>query len=271
MPNITTKQQICSTPASKSGNGFVTLVRGNPFGARMDIGHSQIIIGRATQCDFRIDDSGVSRRHCAIWRQAGKYFVRDLGSTNRTFVNDLQVSTAEVKSGDIVSIGSCALRFIMPGTIDADWHNALVDLARLDELTSLPNRRAIMDWLEIETRRATLEKRPLALALIDLDHFKRINDGFGHVAGDELLRMVGATLRRNLRSGDLAGRLGGEEFVVVLRETSHQSALEYAERCRRAIASTTFDIKGTLVHATASIGVVSWVAEWRSPAEFFTQ
>jgi diguanylate cyclase (GGDEF)-like protein len=128
--------------------------------------------------------------------------------------------------------------------------------AATDGLTGLPNKRAVTDALRRTFAQATTTKAPIALLLIDLDHFKQINDQRGHGVGDQVLANVGATLRASLRSGDFAGRNGGEEFAVLLPDTEISSALEIAERIRAAIAE--ISLPGSDVTVSASIGVAGF-------------
>jgi diguanylate cyclase (GGDEF)-like protein len=125
--------------------------------------------------------------------------------------------------------------------------------AATDGLTGLPNKRAVTDALKRTFAQATMTKSPLALLLLDLDHFKQVNDQHGHAAGDQVLAGVGAALRGVLRVRDFAGRNGGEEFAVLLPDTDIAAALEIAERIRAAIAEVT--VPGTDVPVTVSVGV----------------
>ena len=128
--------------------------------------------------------------------------------------------------------------------------------AATDGLTGLPNKRAVTDALKRTFAQATMTKAPLALLLLDLDHFKQVNDQYGHAEGDQVLAAVGAALRSVLRARDFAGRNGGEEFAVLLPDTDIAAALEIAERVRATIAEVT--MPGTDVPVTVSIGVAGF-------------
>ena len=128
--------------------------------------------------------------------------------------------------------------------------------AATDGLTGLPNKRAVTDALKRTFAQAATTKAPLALLLLDLDHFKQVNDQRGHAVGDQVLANVGATLRGVLRVRDFAGRNGGEEFAVLLPDTEIDAALEIAERVRAAVAE--ISLPGTDVSVTASIGVAGF-------------
>jgi diguanylate cyclase (GGDEF)-like protein len=128
--------------------------------------------------------------------------------------------------------------------------------AATDSLTGLPNKRAVADALKRTFAQATMTKSPLALLLLDLDHFKQVNDQHGHGAGDQVLASVGAALRGALRARDFAGRNGGEEFAILLPDTDIDAALDIAERVRAAIAEVT--LPGTDVPVTVSVGVAGF-------------
>ena len=126
-----------------------------------------------------------------------------------------------------------------------------------DELTGLPNRRRFIEAGERETARTSRYGRPLALLILDIDHFKGINDTFGHLAGDQVLIRLSEALGPELRHGDLLARIGGEEFGVLLPETSLQPAVEVAERLRQRAAETRTEHEGQTIAVTVSVGVTS--------------
>lgn len=142
--------------------------------------------------------------------------------------------------------------------------NARLDmLASTDPLTGLLNRRRFMELAAAEQLRAGRHQRPLSLLLIDLDHFKRVNDQYGHRMGDAVLRTAAAILSGAIRGSDLAARFGGEELVLLLPETDLAGAAGMAERLRQAFAAATTSLDGSDVRVTASLGV----AAWRGPTE----
>lgn len=135
---------------------------------------------------------------------------------------------------------------------------ALAEQATTDALTGLPNRRAFDDAFVREIARSERHRKPLTLAVLDVDHFKQFNDTYGHATGDEVLKTVGATLMRTLRTTDLGARFGGEEFAVILPETDLSGALVAAERIRRAIGDSSIDVPQGKVGVTVSIGTVTY-------------
>jgi diguanylate cyclase (GGDEF)-like protein len=139
----------------------------------------------------------------------------------------------------------------------AENNTLLQALSTTDPLTELPNHRALLSALKRELERAQRYDRPCSLLFLDLDHFKAINDGYGHVAGDTVLREFAGVLSTTIRNMDTAGRWGGEEFVVILPEATAEEALDIAERIRKAVGFFSFEISGGL-HLTCSVGVACY-------------
>jgi two-component system cell cycle response regulator len=140
-------------------------------------------------------------------------------------------------------------------------------LATIDTLTGILNRRAFLDNVERERSRSTRHQYPLSVLLLDVDHFKRVNDTHGHAAGDAILQGVARVVTQVARRSDIVARWGGEEFVIALPQTGEAGARIAAERVRRAIAEADFLIPGGVVlHVTASIGASSALAPWTSDA-----
>lgn len=135
---------------------------------------------------------------------------------------------------------------------NADLKGEVARMADTDSLTGLANRRSLTKSLAREVARSERTGEPLSLAVLDIDHFKRINDTFGHLAGDEVLRTVAQAMAAHVRDVDIVARYGGEEFAVVLPNCSSEGALTVVERVRAAIASST-----DLTKVTASAGVAT--------------
>jgi two-component system cell cycle response regulator len=152
--------------------------------------------------------------------------------------------------GAIVSVVDVTYRVEYENQLKA-LNQKLQSLAVTDGLTGLHNHRAFQDYLEEQFRTAMRNKQPLALILMDVDHFKQYNDTYGHQAGDEVLRQVAQILQANVREGDFVARYGGEEFVIVLPRTDLESAVAVAERLRRAVESAEWHLRPI----TGSFGV----------------
>jgi diguanylate cyclase (GGDEF)-like protein len=144
----------------------------------------------------------------------------------------------------------------------------LRDRANKDLLTMLPNRSAIVTALEQELSRCHRDNRTVGIILLDIDHFKKINDSYGHFAGDAVLREAAARLRGNMRTYDQVGRYGGEEFLVVLPNCDLEQATNQAERMRQRLHATTMIVDGVEMRVSASFGVTVSDGSERSPDAF---
>ncbi len=242
------------------------------MGTRYLLEKVQVLLGRGDECDINIQDQSVSRRHALLDLDLHGCNVTDLSSTNGTFVNDTRANRTPLVDGDYLRVGNCLFRFLAGGNVEADYHEELYKLAILDPLTGLYNKRYLMDYLERELARATRYNRPLALLMLDIDHFKSINDRLGHLAGDLTLRDLGDCLRLEVRCDELLARFGGEEFAVVLTETNQAEAADVAERVRRAVQTHVFSFEGRHYEVAVSLGVASMRGdESMSPQELIRQ
>ena len=131
----------------------------------------------------------------------------------------------------------------------------LEKMATIDPLTELPNRQHILKMARREFSRSQRYHRPFSILMIDIDHFKKINDEYGHSGGDQVLQQLGQICGLELRDPDMLGRLGGEEFVLLLPDTPKANAVHVAERIRERLASSLLNIEKHSLHVTASIGV----------------
>lgn len=253
----TTQRTELSPGPRRSGpqTACVVVIHGEGLGKRVDVAEQPVIVGRAHDCDLHIPHASVSRQHCSIWRVADGYRLRDLGSTNRTRVNERQVEASDLADGDHITVGETILKFISHASVEARYHEEVYQLATHDALTEIYNRRHFLELLEKEIARAQRHDRPLALAILDVDLFKRVNDEHGHIAGDGVLRQIAGILRHHVRGEDIAARIGGEEFAVLLPEADYPSAAEFAERLRAAVAATAFAPGGKPRQITISIGL----------------
>ena len=138
-------------------------------------------------------------------------------------------------------------------------------LSITDALTGLANRRRLMLRLEEEVQRAQRYKTPLSVVMIDIDHFKQVNDTYGHAMGDEVLRNIGALLKGSVRTTDLAARYGGEELTLVLPQTDPPAALQVAENLRQKFADFQHQLDGNIVVKTASMGIATCTCQGELP------
>jgi two-component system, cell cycle response regulator len=232
-------------------------VAGRALGMVFRLGRGETLIGRADDAEISLQDDGISRRHAKLVRQGEAFVVHDLGSTNGTFVNDVQIkSPTLLAEGDFLRIGSkTVLRFEIRDAYHDHVQGKLYELATRDPLTQALNRRAYNERLENEWAWAIRHKNPCAIVAVDADHFKRVNDDYGHAAGDYVLVEISRILDSMIRREDALARIGGEEFVILARATALDAALALAERARSTIESHPFEFEGKRLKVTISLGV----------------
>jgi diguanylate cyclase (GGDEF)-like protein len=256
--NPTTQRTVLSpgpTAPAQHRAACLVVIHGEGLGKRVDVDAEPVLVGRAPEARLHIPHPSVSRRHCEVWREGDNYRVRDLGATNPTRVNDQPCSEVPLTDGDHITVGEILLKFISHASLEARYHEEVYQLATHDPLTDLYNRRHFAEQVDTEIARALRHGRPLCLCIIDVDLFKPVNDRYGHIAGDGVLRQMAAILRSQVRREDLAARIGGEEFAVLLPETSIEGAQEFAEQFRGAVAGALFHPGGEAQHITVSVGV----------------
>ena len=234
-----------------------TVIKGNEldFGKTYYLTKKTIINGRDKHIDLLIEDQGVRQQHCRVdikkYDEMELVIITDIGSTNGTYVNGELIRQAEINPGDRIEIGETILRFGFSDEIEEDYHARLFSIATTDSLTGFFNKRFIMTELENHSRIAKRNNRVFSIFLLDIDNFKEINDTMGHIAGDEYLKKISDIIRSSLREQDLAGRFGGDEFLIILPETDILGARQVANRIRGAIAKITLLV--SIRHLTASI------------------
>jgi two-component system cell cycle response regulator len=246
---------------SKSTAPVLIVIRGIPQGKRYLLeGQSSFVVGRGRDADVHVDDANVSRNHVHISLEGDQIFVADMGSRNGTFVNDELIGGDKVSLAkeDMIRIGNTILKYLPAGQFETLYALHMADAAHRDNLTGLCSRQYIAEVLEVEFKRAKALHTPMSVVYFDIDDFKLVNDTCGHACGDYVLTTLGTIINgMGLRGHDLAGRYGGEEFLVVLANTTLQQAAGVAERIRLGIESYQFTHGGTTVPVTVSLGVAS--------------
>lgn len=217
-----------------------------------------MVLGRADDASVRIDDPEVSWRHARVYRSGVAYLVEDLGSTNGTRVEDERIARPRrLGDGDRVRIGGAVLEVALQ---DAEEQAAVFQLyqsAIRDPLTGIHNRRYLDERLEGELAFAQRHGSRLSLLILDVDHFKRINDELGHPAGDAVLRALAQMLAEAVRTEDVLGRYGGEEFAIIVRGIDQAGAVLLAERIRSTVGTTRIPWHRRTISLTISVGVAT--------------
>jgi diguanylate cyclase (GGDEF)-like protein len=232
-------------PAAQGEWALIRYV-GNPIGEVLPLRRADLTVGRSPENDLCLSEVEVSRHHARIELVGQEdlppiVLLSDLGSTNGTYINGRRVLTrggpVSLQHGDVVRVGTHAFKLKYLDEMEKCYHEAVLHQTTLDALTGLSNRAAVLGFLEKQSDLARRHNRPLALVICDLDHFKEVNDHHGHAAGDQVLRRFGEVAMGRLRASDHVGRIGGEEFLVVLPETEGREALAVAEELRKALAA----------------------------------
>lgn len=254
-------EQTFSTPARREPAAerrpYLLVLSGPQFGEVFDLPSGQeVVIGRRGDCGVQLFDDGVSRRHAAVTAGAGEARLVDLGSANGTWVGGERVQEAVLRDGVRFLVGAhSTLKFVLSDDVEAGYQRKLAQGALHEPLTGLYNRRHFLERLAAELSSAQRHTRPLALLIADVDHLQKINDGHGHAAGDEVLKAVAFALQGAVRKEDVLARLGGEEFVVLARETPLSGARTLADRLRRAVERARVRVGERELAVTVSVGV----------------
>ena len=256
----TTKRTLHSPGPQRPvrASACVVVIHGEGLGRRADIHHAGIVIGRSREADLCIDHLSVSRTHCRIEPDRDSFKLTDLGATNPTLLNERPATQARLQDGDHITVGESILKFIDDASLEARYHEEVYQLATHDSLTNLYNRRHFAQLAEKEIARARRHRRPLTMGIIDVDLFKAVNDQHGHIAGDSVLGKIALTIREHLRGDDIAARIGGEEFAILLPESDLAAATHLAERLRQAVANAGFSPGGQPHRITVSIGLAPY-------------
>ena len=252
------------------GDAYLVLIYppGAEMGKRFLLDKREITLGRGADCDLVIDRDSVSRMHARVYRTGGRWRVRDLDSTNGSYVNDEQITDSPLKDSDLVKIGAAIFKFLHGTGVEASYYEEIYRMTIIDGLTGAHNKRYFIEFIEREIARCSRHRRPLSLLMFDIDHFKQVNDTRGHLTGDYVLKEMSARLLGRIRKEELLARYGGEEFAVVLPETGHEGAMYFGEQIRQIVANTPFEYDGDRFYVTISVGVYTLTGENMDPLTF---
>ena len=244
---------------SAPDRALLTVLSGHHVGRAFTIDRDETVIGRGSDASVHFGDVGISRRHARIVRAVGGgHTLEDLGSTNGVFINGRPVQRADLADGDRVQVGpSLVLRFSIVAADEEAVALQLYEGSTKDALTRIYNRGYAVQRLIEEIAYAHRHGTPLGLVLLDIDHFKRINDSLGHPAGDGVLRVVSAQVQRMIRKEDVFARYGGEEFVVIVRGIELKNMRVLAERIRKGVERLSIPWESRMLNVTVSIGVAA--------------
>jgi diguanylate cyclase (GGDEF)-like protein len=245
-------------PVALGARDCLVLIHGGPglpLGKVFWLEATRCRIGRSAENDIVLEDDRVSRHHVTLEARESRWIVRDEGSTNGTWIGDRKLEGyVQLTNTDRIKIGASIFKFLSGDDVESATHEEIYRLTLTDNLTNLTNRRGLQDELDKEFVRARRHGRNFCVLMVDIDHFKNVNDTHGHGVGDAVLAEVAATARSQTRDVDVVARYGGEEIMVIAPETTLAQGTALAERIRATVDALLVQHDGKEVHVTVSIG-----------------
>ena len=274
----TVKLDLREVPQSITKRPVLVILQGHSIGQTIKLDKERTIVGRGSQADLVLRDEIASRQHAEIMHlcveaDCVEYYVNDLDSTNGTFLNGAKVTTQQLlQDGDKIKIGNHLLKFAMLDESEAEFQEKLHQMTQRDELTGLRSRRSLFAELDRKITEAARSAEPpqISVLMMDIDFFKRVNDGRGHIVGSHTIRDVGRIIRDCVGSADLAARYGGEEYMAYVID-SRERGFEMAESIRKTVEghpfpASTNDLTQTM-HITISLGVATFPDDGQAALE----
>ncbi|HWA72536.1 MAG TPA: GGDEF domain-containing protein [Polyangiaceae bacterium] len=264
--------QVVQATPPEQGTGsdcLVVIYTAEPglLGKRFVLDRSPLRVGRGTDNHIVLEGDSVSRRHAHFERRGTEWYVVDDGSTNGTYLNEEQVPRdGLLGNGDRIKVGPTILKFLSGLDAEAKYHEEIYRMTIVDGLTQIHNKRYLFEALDKELIRARRYERELSLVIFDIDFFKNINDQFGHLAGDHVLRELARVVQERIRRDEVFARYGGEEFVIVLPETGLAGALALAENLRQRVESHVFVFQNERIPVAISVGCAQLLKDDRTAA-----
>ncbi len=255
----------------------LVITQGEGVGRQVNMKDTPLIVGRSSDCDMRLLNRAVSRLHCRVWKDATGFWLRDLNSTNKTYLNDRSVVEARLKDGDFITVGGTVMQFsekteaandvpVQGAGLSSTTTNS-IEVGGADLLTGLPTQRAFEDDIEREIARSRRHGRTFVLACVDIDNLASINSEFGQAAGDEAIRQIARMIRAGLRVEDLAARVGPDELSMLLTEVGLDFGVPILQSIRSAAANAEFNFAGKSFKSSISIGAALWDPSVETRAE----
>ncbi|MDC3960823.1 GGDEF domain-containing protein [Polyangium jinanense] len=243
---------------SQRDRAYLIVLVGSNVGEMFEVEFPETVLGRGANATVRLNDDGISRRHARLVRAGNDVVLEDLNSSNGTSVNGENISQRILRDGDKIRLGSTTiLKFTYHDHLDVSFQQQMIDAALRDGLTKAFNKRYFLSRLETEIAYAKRHRAPLSLVMFDVDHFKRVNDTYGHLAGDYVLTKISKLTMNTVRTEDVFARYGGEEFGVICRGVTLGNAGILGERLRAVVETTPFEHEGTRMQITISVGVAA--------------
>ncbi len=234
------------------------VLSGSNVGEMYRLDSEETVLGRGNNANVRLNDDGISRRHARLLQVGREVVIEDLQSSNGTTVNNEAVTRRTLQDGDKIRLGSTTVLKFTYNYLDENFQQQMYEAALRDPMTKAYNRKYFLDRLETELAYARRHKASLSVLMFDLDHFKRINDTYGHLAGDYVLISFARGVLDTLRAEDVFARYGGEEFGLICRGVQLGNGGILGERIRSLVERTAFDYEGQRIPVTVSVGVAAY-------------
>jgi diguanylate cyclase (GGDEF)-like protein len=275
--NETVKLDQVRVAPSSTKHPVLIVLQGDDLGASIPLEGRSVTIGRGTDCDLRLDDNLASRQHARLVAAVGGqvYSVVDVGSTNGTFVNGQLVEDPyALQDGDKIRVGRHVFKFAWLDEYETEFQLRIQQMIIRDDLTNLLTQRSFFLELDRVVSRRNAEPdgaTSLCVLMMDLDHFKHVNDSYGHLVGSQTIKQVGELIDQSIRESDTAARYGGEEYIAYLPSAASEDGRRIADRIRRAVEEHEIVVtrKGTEVRlrVTISIGVSTYPGDATDPVD----
>ena len=252
-------QQAQTQEARQRQQAYLIVISGPHVGKMFKIEDDESTLGRSSKADMHVNDVGISRKHAQLVTWGEDVFIDDLDSANGTYLNGTRVDRRQqLQDGDKITLGSTTiLKFTYHDELDENFQKQMFDAALRDSLTGAYNKNYLLKHLETELAFALRHKTPLSMIMLDIDHFKPVNDNHGHLAGDAILKRLAEIAISSLRADDIFARYGGEEFAIVSRGTGIDEGMIIAERLRNTVEKTDFIYEEQRIPITISVGVAA--------------
>lgn len=249
---------ISGVLGEKQKKGYLFFLAGPLLGKFFALQEGTTVLGRSPDADIVVNDTRISRKHLEINVTGEKVTIEDLGSTNGTFVNGERMAQGELKANDKIQISPATIfKFSLADDDEKVAINELYEMGVIDALTNVYNKRFFLERVKEELSHTTRLGTALSLMMIDIDFFKKVNDTYGHLAGDHVLTKLAKIFQALTRHEDIVARYGGEEFAIVLRNTDEEGALLLAERIRNTVAGTPMKFEEKTINMSISVGIAT--------------
>jgi two-component system cell cycle response regulator len=240
---------------SSSRHPYLVVFVGQNSGNRYKIKKGATTLGRSPEADITLDDQMISRIHCTVEWKGDKISIEDKGSTNSTYVDSKKVNRADLRRGAPLQIGQSVMKVEFKDKAEIRLEDSLIKSASVDALTGTFNRQFFMKRAAEEIAFARRHEKAVGFIMMDIDHFKQVNDTYGHQMGDSVLHQFATIVSQVKRTEDVFARYGGEEFIIMPRGELHKNGLSLqCERIRKAVEKFEFHFGEDQVRITVSVG-----------------